>query len=93
MSKKISNFRKVERLVKGFSNHRRIQIMELLKSKPELSLIEIAGELKINFKTAAQHIFKLVISGLVIKRSDGASVRHKLTGVGNDVLLFLRTIE
>ena len=56
MGRVILNFRKVERVVRGFSSHRRIQIMELLKHKPELSVVEIAGELKINFRTAAEHI-------------------------------------
>ena len=43
--------RHLERIVKGFSNHRRIEIMHLLSRAPELSLSEIAEALKINFKT------------------------------------------
>ena len=86
-------YRKLERITRGFSNHRRIHILELLKKTPELSVAEIAGKLKINFKTASEHIRRLAIAGLVIKRSAGNSVRHKLTSRGESILKFLRTLE
>lgn len=87
------NYRQLERVVKGFANHRRIQIKELLKKHPELSVIEISEELNINFKTASEHIHRLAIAGLVMKRSDRANVRHKLTDQGSNILKFLRTLE
>ena len=83
----------LERIVKGFANHRRIQILELLKYQPELSLIDISELLGVNFKTASEHIRRLAIAGLVVKRSDGKSVRHKVTDRGIVVLKFLRTLE
>ena len=87
------HFRKLERAVRGFSNHRRIQIIELLRRDPELSVDEIAHSLKINFKTAAEHIRRLAIAGLVLKRNEGHNVRHKLTTRAGQVLEFLRTLE
>ncbi|MEK7502638.1 MAG: winged helix-turn-helix transcriptional regulator [Patescibacteria group bacterium] len=57
--------RQLERIVKGFANHRRIQIMELVNNNPELSLADISARLKINIKTASEHIRRLAISGLV----------------------------
>ena len=68
-------------------------VLELLKKKPELSVIDIAEELKVNFKTISEHIRRLAIAGLVLKRSDGVSIRHKLSSLGVNVLEFLRTIE
>ena len=85
--------RKLERKVKGFANHRRIQVMELLHKEPELSLIEIATPLKINFKTASEHVRRLAIAGLVLKRPAGHEVRHKLTSQAESILKFLRTLE
>lgn len=87
------SYRQLERIIKGVANHRRIEILELLKREPELSVIDIAGKLNINFKTASEHIRRLAIAGLVLKRSDGASIRHKLTERGEDILKFLRTLE
>ena len=89
----MKNYKKLERVVKGFSNHRRIEILELIKKKPELSLADISDELKINFKTASEHIRRLAIAGLVIKRSEGPSVCHKITPTGSSILMFLRTLE
>ena len=89
----MKNLRQLERVVKGFANHRRIEIMVLLEKKPELSLIEISDELKINFKTGSEHIRRLAIAGLVMKRNAGASVRHALTNDGKIILKFLRTLE
>ncbi len=89
----MKNYRKLERTVKGFSNHRRIEILDLIKRKPEISVVDISDELKINFKTASEHIRRLAIAGLVIKRSKGPSVCHKITPTGNSILMFLRTLE
>lgn len=90
---KDKSYRQLERIVKGFANHRRIQMLELLEKEPELSVLEIAEELKINFKTASEHIRRLAISGLVMKRSDGSYIRHKLTGRGLSILKFSRILE
>jgi len=88
-----ADFRRLERLVRGFSNHRRIEILVLLEKTPELSVIEVAQVLKINFKTASEHVRRLAIAGLVLKRNEGHNVRHKLTGRAELVLKFLRTLE
>lgn len=87
------SYYQLERIVKGFANHRRIEIVELLKSKPELSLMEISKFLKINFRTASDHIKKLAVAGLVVKRSDGLNVRHKITERGIAVLKFIKTLS
>jgi len=89
----LKSARKLERIAKGFANHRRIEIMNLLQKQPELSVMNVAQELGINFKTASEHIRRLAIAGLVLKRSDGNSVRHKLSALGLTILKFLRTLE
>ena len=89
----LKNFHYLERIVRGYSNHRRIEILDLLEKHPELSLAGISDALHIHFKTASEHIRRLAITGLVIKRSDGHNVRHKLTDRGLFVLKFLRTLE
>ncbi len=85
--------RQLERIVRGFSNHRRIQILSLVQDTPELSVGEIAYRLKINIKTASEHIRRLAISGLILKRNQGKNVRHKLSDRGVIILTFLRTLE
>jgi predicted transcriptional regulator len=85
--------RQLERIVKGAANHRRIQILELLKQSPELSLFEISDALNINLKTASEHTRKLALAGLVLKRNEDKFVRHTLSPRGKVILTFLRTLE
>lgn len=90
---KIKNPHQLQRLVRGFSNHRRIEILNLLDKNPELTVADISEELKINFKTASVHTQRLAIAGLIMKRYRGASVHHKLTSRGVRILKFLRILE
>lgn len=87
------SFYQLERIIKGVSNHRRIEILELLKKRPELSVIDISEILNVNFKTISEHIRRLATAGFVLKRHEGHSVRHKVTKRGLVVLKFLRTLE
>ncbi len=87
------NYRTIERIVKGFANHRRLEIIDLLKSKPELSVDEISERLNIGYENASDHVRKLAIAGLVMKRSDGPSVRHKLTSRGESILMFCKKLQ
>lgn len=77
--------------MKGFANHRRLEILDLLSRDPELSVIDISERLKVNFKTISEHIRRMAIAGLVMKRYEGAAVRHKLTPRGFLILKFLKT--
>ena len=86
------SYYQVERIVKGFANHRRIEILELLSKSPEMSLADISRVLRINFRTASDHIRKMAIAGFVVKRSEGLTVRHKITSKGISVLKFLKTL-
>ena len=85
--------RQLERIVKGFANHRRLQILRILQKEPELSLQEISKKVKSDFKNISAHVNKMAIFGLVIKRNELHSVRHKLTKRGLEVLKFVRTLE
>ena len=85
--------RQLERIVKGFANHRRLQVLKLLYQEPELSVQEISDKLKSAFKNISAHINKMAIAGLVMKRSEGNMVRHKLTNRGRTILKFVRIIE
>src|SRR3989344_868261 len=87
------NYRTLERIVRGYSNHRRIQMLELLNKTPELSVEEVASTLRINYKTAAEHIRRLAISAMVVKRNAGNAVRLKVSKRGDSILKFLRTLE
>lgn len=92
MSKKLE-YRKLERIIKGFANHRRMQILAVLDKEPGLSVQEISDRVKSEMKNISAHITKLAVAGLLIKRSDSKSIRHKLTKRGIFILKFVRMLE
>ena len=67
--------------------------MDLLKRESELSVCEIAEKLNIGYENASDHIRKLAIAGLVMKRNQGTSVRHKLTPIAESILVFCKKLE
>jgi len=87
------SFRQLERILKGFANHRRLEILYLLHKEPELSVDVISERLKLGYENASDHIRKLAIAGLVMKRSDGPHVRHKLTSRGEIILAFCKKLQ
>ncbi len=87
------DFRKTERIIKGFASNRRLEIMNLLNKEPELSVLEISERLKIGYENTSDHIRKMSVAGLVMKRSDGPNIRHKLTSRAKSVLAFCKTLE
>ena len=87
------DFKRLERIVRGFSNHRRIEILALLEGKGEMDLTHIAQELRINFKTCGEHTRRLAAAGLVYKRPKARVVQHTISPWGKKALTFLRTLE
>ena len=86
-------YRELERVMKGVANHRRVEIIDALEKQPELSVTEITERLFIDFRTASEHLRKLVIAGIVMKRYEGTFVRHALTARGRAILKFCRILE
>lgn len=80
-------------IVKGFANHRRIQVLCLLAQEPELSLQQISEQLNVSLKTISEHVRRMAAAGLIRKRYEGRWVRHKLTTRGTYVLKFLRGLQ
>ncbi|KKW17464.1 MAG: Transcriptional regulator, ArsR family [Candidatus Magasanikbacteria bacterium GW2011_GWA2_50_22] len=87
------NFRRLERVVKGFANHRRLEILHLLHKEPELSVEDISERLNIGYENASDHLRKMAIAGLILKRNEGNNVRHKLTPRAESILVFCKILE
>ena len=85
--------KRLERVVKGFANHRRIQILELLSNSPNLALNEISTKLRVNLKTISEHTRRLHLAGLVEKKYQGPVVHHTVSPLGKTILKFLFTLS
>jgi hypothetical protein len=87
------DFRYLERVVRGFSNHRRIQMLTVLESTPDLDVFALARITGVNFRTASEHAGRLVRTGLARRRSKGRQVLHSISPRGAAVLSFLRALK
>ena len=86
-------YKKIEKMVKGFANHRRIQILELLDKSPSLSVENISESLNVGFFTISDHIRKLSDTGLIEKNYKGRFVLHTLTKRGKYILSFCKMFK
>lgn len=89
----IKSPRQLERYFKGISNHRRIEILDLLYRSPGASLEEIAKTLDANIKTISEHTRRLREAGLINKHYVGKLVAHELSPYGKKIYKFLNTFE
>src|SRR4051794_40825921 len=90
---RLMNFRPLAQTVRGFSNHRRIQMLEVVNATPGVDVNFLAGACGINFRTASDHTERLVRAGLLVKRSKGRRVLHSISSRGKAVLIFLRALK
>ena len=81
---------KLERMAKGYASHHRLRVLSLLHSQPEQTLQDLASGLQLNIKTASEHMRKMTIAGLVLKRREHHHVRHRLSPVGEKIYIALQ---
>jgi len=86
-------YKKIEKIVKGFANHRRIQILELLSKDTDLSVENISENLNVDFYTISDHARKLADTGLIEKKHKGRFVLHSLTRRGKYILSFCKMFK
>lgn len=91
--KKILNEIPIEKIVKGFANKHRLEIIFLLEKRPGLSVENISEYLKMEYKNTSAHLSKLSIGGIIYKTNRGSKVFHHLTNRGKSILQFVRIIE
>jgi len=86
-------YKKIEKIVKSFANHRRIQILELLDKEQGLSVDGVSKKLNIGFFTISDHIRKLSDAGLVEKKNKGRFVINSITKRGKYILSFCKMFK
>ncbi len=90
---KIKTSKQLERHFKGIANHRRIDILFLVRDFDGIILEEIAEKLKCNFKTISEHTRRLVQAGLLNKKYQGRVVAHSLSPYGQKLIEFIKTFQ
>ncbi|MBI2589314.1 helix-turn-helix transcriptional regulator [Candidatus Saccharibacteria bacterium] len=87
------DIKEVEKIAKGLANHNRIKILLALDKEPDMTLFDIAGEIKTGFRNVSEHSRKLVAGGLITKKYRGQAVEHRLTQRGKEALRFCKVIK
>ena len=87
------NYNDMQKITRGYSNFRRIRILDELEKQPNLSVNDIAECIDTNYKTTSDHVRKLVSAGLVDESYKGQFNVHSLSQRGNYVLMFLRGLK
>ena len=84
--------RELEWIFKGVANKHRIGVLILLGNESKLSVVDLSEKLKIDYKSLSEHLRKLMLAGLIMKRNDGNFVKHALTTRGKSILQFCRIV-
>ncbi|HEX9594833.1 MAG TPA: MarR family transcriptional regulator [Candidatus Saccharimonadales bacterium] len=79
--------------IKGAANNHRVRMLLLLSETPDLSVTEFAEKLNINFRTASEHTKKLTNTGLIKKSYNYHSVTHRLTRLGEKMLIAIEELN
>ncbi len=71
--------KKEVKILKALANEKRLEILKLLDKHSGFSIIEIAEEINLHFKSSSKHLKRLSEAGLVKSNRDGVWVRFGLT--------------
>lgn len=88
-----SETKQLEAIIRGFANHHRIAMLELLADQPGLTLDACARALHMNVKTASEHLRRLSLADMVDKAQDGREVHHTLTERGRAAVAFIEAMR
>ena len=89
--KNLKTSKQLQRHFKGIANHRRIDILFLVKKSDGASLEQIADELRCNIKTISEHTRRLVQAGLLNKKYQGRIVAHSLSPYGQKLVKLIES--
>ncbi|MDD2935402.1 MAG: helix-turn-helix transcriptional regulator [Candidatus Pacebacteria bacterium] len=84
---------KLNYFFKSISSRKRIEIIILLSENKNISLKDISKKINTNIQNTSLHTFKLLNAGLIAKKQNGLKVEHILTGRGEMVANFIKTID
>ena len=68
----------MEKILKALANRRRLKILQLLKERKRVSVTEIAGHIKLSFKSTSRHLAVLRNVDLVESEQVSLSVLYSL---------------
>jgi DNA-binding transcriptional ArsR family regulator len=79
----------IERKLKAVANKRRLAIIKFLDLRNEASVGEIAGHIKLSFKSTSRHLSVLAQADIVDKEQRSKSVYYRLYSSKSGLIKYL----
>ena len=86
------NDRQAARVGRGLANYHRVQTLRLLAKKPDISVGQLARQLKLSQPSVTDHLKKLIDAGLLTSQRQATRSLIQLTERGKAALEFLNTL-
>ncbi len=71
--------KEIARILKALANHRRLEILSVLKKKKDITVGEIAQDIHLSFKSTSRHLAVLATAGIVDKEQIGLEVYYEIS--------------
>ena len=75
----MTNSKRTEKILKALANHRRVEILMILRRKKDITVGEIAGAIHLSFKSTSRHLVVLAAAGIVEKEQINLEVYYELS--------------
>ena len=78
--------KELEKLFKVLGNKRRLQIVRLLLKKDELTVSDIASDIRLSFKATSKHLLQLFQVDILEKEQRSKNIYYKIADSLNQVI-------
>ncbi|MEK7581966.1 MAG: metalloregulator ArsR/SmtB family transcription factor [Patescibacteria group bacterium] len=72
--------KEMERVLKALANRRRLAIIKFIKKEKEASVGDVAGEIKLSFKSTSKHLALLAAADILEKEQRSSQMFYRLAG-------------
>ena len=80
VNKHMTKIKKIEKVLKALANHRRLEILNILRNKKEdITVGEIAEGIKLSFKSTSRHLAVLSAAEIVTRDQINLHVYYKIS--------------
>lgn len=80
------------KIIKALANQKRLEILELLKNRPGLSLTEISLKIKLHYKSTSKHLSQLNLAELIVIDKNGRYLNTNLTRKTERLLKYINDL-
>ncbi|TAL49584.1 ArsR family transcriptional regulator [Patescibacteria group bacterium] len=86
---KESNIKSVERLLKALANYRRLAIVKLLRRRKEITVGDIADEIKLSFTATSKHLGVLYNADIVEKEQISLQMWYRFSRSASHIAKYI----